>query len=198
MALMDILIPLTARQIGPASADFTRPRVYYMRSNDLKGQHPEVTRNEITLKERSGNQRKIELFESPDDFLCAQSLSQGATASPYATKGYQNLAPTSSATYADFTVASKYYNEISTINGGTIKLPDPFVRRIVILNNLTTGPINVRGGSAATFGATNGVLIDGATAQFVLKAGARKHFVAPTAATAGTTASWQTAVDAFV
>lgn len=196
MALSDILIPVTARQIGPASADLTRPRVYYLKSNDLLSMQAETTRNTTVLKENKGNKRKIEIYESPDDFMAAQALSQGATASAYVTKSYQALAPTSSATYADFPVASKYYNEISTNNGGTVKLPDPFVRRIVVLNNLLTGPINVRGGSGATFGATNGVMINGATAQFVLAAGKRIHFVAPTAGTAGTTASWQTAVDA--
>ena len=196
MALSDILIPLTAQRIGPNPGDLIRPKVYYLRSSDLQAFVVETTRNTSVIKERSGNRRKVELVESPDDFLCAQALSQGATANAYVTKGYQNLAPTSSATYADFTVASKYYNEISTINGGTVKLPDPFVRRLVILNNLLTGPINVRGGSAATFGATNGVLINGATAQYVLPAGKRVHFIAPTAGTAGTTASWVTAVDA--
>jgi hypothetical protein len=198
MALSDILIPLTAKQIGPAPADFARPRVYYLKSNDLQSLHAETVRGTIDIKEARGNRRKIECYESPDDFLCAQALSQGATANAYVTKGYQNLAPTSSATAADQNVssASRYYNEISSVNGGTVRLPDPFVRRVVVINNLTTGPINVKGATAATFGATNGTLINGLTAAFVLPALKRIHFVAPTAGTAGTTASWMTAIDA--
>lgn len=191
MGLSDILIPLTARQLGPDSQDLNRPRVYYLKAADLGGLHAETTRNTLTIKELRGNRRKVELYESPDEFIAMQSLSQGVTANAYFTKAYQNLAPTSSATAADAAVASKYYNEISTINGGNLRLPDPFAKRIVVLNNMLTGPVNVFGRGTTTS-------IDGSTAAFVLKAGVRKHFVAPTAATAGTTAPWKTAVDTTI
>lgn len=197
MALSDILIPLTAKRHGPQTVSLTRPKVYYLDPKDLKKVNYSSVRGNTAIFVKH-NDAKIEIYETPDEFLGAESLSQGVTANAYVTKIYGALAPTSSATFADFTVASRYYNEVSTVNGGTVKLPDPFVKRLVIINNLTTGPMNVRGSSAGNnaTGASAGSTINGATGAYIVPALKRVHFFAPTAGTAGTTASWMTAIDA--
>jgi hypothetical protein len=185
----DLTFPVTTIKNGPSAANLGRPRVFYLNNEDIyKVQFSSVTDQTVIITKSNGN-RKIVLAESPDEFRSAQALSQGATAAAVFTKNYQNLAPTSSATAADQNVASKYYNEISTINGGGVRLPDPFVRRLVVLENMTTGTVSVRArGTTAP--------IDGSTAAFTLQAGQRRHFLAPTAATAGTTVGWKTAIDA--
>lgn len=197
MALSDITIPLTAKRGGALYTSGSRPKVFYLKLSDLDHENYSSVRGNTIIKVKYRNE-KIEIFESPDEFGAVQSLAQGATANAYVTKAYQALAPTSSATFADFTVASRYMNEVSTINGGTVKLPDPFVKRLVIINNLTTGVINVRGSSAGNggTGASAGSLINGGTGAYVIPALKRVHFLAPTAGTAGTTASWVTAIDA--
>ena len=197
MALTDLSFPITAKKIGPSGTVLTRPKVFYLKSSDLKRMSPDTVRAATMLFINDPNRRKIEIHESPDEFLAAQALSQGATNSIVFTKHYQNLAPTSSATAADRTVASKYYNEISTINGGTIKLPDPMSRRLVVVVNGLTGPISIYpNGPTSSATAAQQNRIDGATAAFVIAAGARKHFLAPTAGTAGAISLWKTAVDA--
>lgn len=196
MALTDLSFPVTARKDGPAATNLSRPKVFYLKSSDLLQLVPDSDAGAAVIKVRS-NKKKVELYESPDEFLAAQALSQGATNTIAFTKHYQNLAPTSSATAADRTVASKYYNEISTINGGSVKLPDPMSRRLVVIVNGLTGPINVYpNGPTSAATAANQNRINGVTAAFSLAAGARKHFLAPTASTAGSVALWQTAIDA--
>lgn len=188
MALTDLSFPVTAKRIGPRASVLSRARVFYLKSSDVIRMEADTVRNAAILKV-ADQRKKVELIESPDDFLAAQALAQGATANAYFAKAWQNLAPTSSATAADQNVASKYINDITSVNGGTVRLPDPFSRRLVILHNQTTGSINVLGRGTTT-------PINGSTATYVLTAGKRKHFVAPTAATAGTTAGWKTAKDA--
>jgi hypothetical protein len=196
MGLTDLSFAVTARKDGPSATNLSRAKVFYLKSSDLLQLNADADAGAAVIKVRS-NKKKVELYESPDEFLAAQALSQGATNSIAFTKHYQNLAPTSSATAADRTVASKYYNEISTINGGSVKLPDPMSRRLVVIVNGLTGPINVYpNGPTSSATATQQNRIDGATAVYVLAAGARKHFVAPTATTAGSISLWKTAVDA--
>jgi len=197
MALTDLSFPVTAKKIGPAGTVLSRPKVFYLKSSDLNRMAPDTVRAATMLFINDPNRRKVEVHESPDEFLAAQALSQGATNSIVFTKHYQNLAPTSSATAADRTVASKYYNEVNTINGGSVKLPDPMSRRLVVIVNGLTGPINVYpNGPTSSATASQQNRIDGATAVYVLAAGARKHFLAPTATTAGAASLWKTAVDA--
>lgn len=188
MALTDLSFPLTAKKIGPSATVLSRPKVFYLKSSDLLKYDPDTVRNATILKVNQGGTKKVEVYESPDEFLAMQALSQGATNSVVFTKAYQNLAPTSSATAADQNVASKYYNEISTINGGTVRLPDPFTKRLVVLVNGLTGPVSVLGRGTTS-------PINGSTAAYSLLAGKRIHFLAPTAATLGTTAPWKTAID---
>lgn len=188
MALTDLTFPVTAKKLGPASANLSRPRVFYLKSSDLLQLAADADANAAVIKV-ARNKQKVELYESPDDFRAAQALSQGATGAAVFTKSYQNLAPTSSATAADQNVASVYYNEVNSVNGGSVRLPDPFNRNIVVITNLTTGSIYVRGRGTTS-------AIDGSTAAYTIVAGKRRHFVAPTAATAGTTAGWKTAIDA--
>lgn len=188
MPLTDLSFPVTAKKIGPAATNLSRPKVFYLKSSDLLQLVADSDAGAAVIKVNK-NKQKVELYESPDEFLAAQALSQGATGAAVFTKSYQNLAPTSSATAADQNVASKYYNEINSVNGGSVRLPDPFAKKNVVLVNMTTGPVYVRGRGTTS-------AIDGSTAAFTLAAGARKHFVAPTAATAGTTAPWKTAIDA--
>ena len=196
MAQTDLSFPVTAKRIGPSKDVLTRPKVFYLKSADLIKLEPDSVRGSAVIKVRD-TQKKVELYESPDEFLAMQALSQGATNSIVFTKHYQNLAPTSSATAADRTVASKYYNEISTINGGSVKLPDPMSRRLVVIVNGLTGPINVYpNGPTSSATATEQNRINGATAAYVLAAGDRIHFLAPTASTAGASSFWKTAVDA--
>jgi len=196
MALTDLSFPVTAKKIGPRSTVLGRPKVYYLKSADLLELSPDTVRNAAVLKVKNPKQ-KVETYESPDEVLAMQALSQGATNSIVFTKHYQNLAPTSSATTGDRTIASKYYNEISTINGGSVKLPDPMSRRLVVIVNGLTGSINVYpNGPTSSATATEQNRIDGATAVYVLGAGERVHFVAPTASTAGSVALWKTAIDA--
>lgn len=193
MPLTDLHFPVTAKKIGPGAAALTRPKVFYLKSADLLKISADTVRNNavIMVTDAHNNRMKVELYETPDEFLCAQSLAQGATANAAVTKGYQALAPTSSATASDQSIASKYYNQVSSVNGGYIRLPDPFSRRLVVVDNLTTGNINVLGRGTTS-------AINGSTAAYVIGPLDRVHFLAPTAATAGTTAPWKTAKDAGV
>lgn len=188
MGLTDLSFPVTGKKIGPGAIPMTTPRVFYLKSSDLlKLEMNRRTGNAIIKVEDVG--KKVELYETPDEFLGAQALSQGATASAVFTKAFATLAPTSSATAADGTVPSRYYNQVLTsVAGNSVMLPDPFVRRLVVIDNLTTGPINVRGRGATS-------PINNSTAAYVIGSLERIHFVAPTAATAGTTAGWKVAVD---
>lgn len=189
MAVTDLSFPLTAKKNGPSAAVLSRPKVYYLKSSDLIDFLPDTVRAGTVLTVRTkGGSKKVEVYEAPDEVLAMQALAQGATANAVMTKAYQNLAPTSSATAADQSVASRYYNEVNSVNGGTVRLPDPFVRRITVINNLTTGTVNVLGRGTTS-------PIQGSTATYVIQALERIHFVAPTAATAGTTAGWKTAID---
>jgi len=187
--LTDLSFPVTAKKIGPSSTVLGRPKVYYLNSSDLISMTPDTVRNATTLKVKNPKQ-KVEIYESPDEFLGLQALSQGATASQVFTKIYAALAPTSSATQADGTVPTKFYNEISTTGTvNTVLLPDPFIKRNFIIQNLTGTAVNVYARGATS-------PINGSTAAYSLGAYKRRHFLAPTAATAGTTAGWQTAIDA--
>lgn len=195
MALTDILIPATAFKIGPSvqnPARGSKCKVYYIKSSDIaKVSAHSVNGNAIVFMKHSNARslRKISLVESPNQFLAAQAQSQGATANAYFAVNWQALTPTSSATHADMNAASKYLNDVTTINGGYVKMPDPFSSRLAIVFNQTTGPIYAKGqNSTAT--------INGSTAAYTIAAGKRVHFTAPTAATAGTTAGWKTATDA--
>lgn len=188
MALTDLSFPVTAKKIGPGAVPLSRPKVFYLKSSDLKKLAPDILRSSanIWVKELG---RKVELYETPDEFLAMQALSQGATASAVFTKAYGVLAPTASATAGDGTVPVKYYNQIATsVAGNYVRLPDPFVRRLVVIDNLTTGAItvNARGTTSP---------INGVTSAYTINALERVHFVAPTAATANTTAGWKVAAD---
>lgn len=195
MALTDLSFPVTAKRIGPGIPPVVgRPRVFYLKSSDLMKMSPDVLRSATTIKVVD-LRKKVDLYETPDEFLAMQALSQGATAAGVFIKAYQNLAPTSSATAADQSVASKYYNEVNSVNGGTVRLPDPFTKRLVVINNFTTGTISVLGRGTTTPIYKTSSTQGGPTAAYVIGAGERIHFVAPTAATAGTTAGWYVGID---
>lgn len=195
MASTDLSFPVTAKKIGPSSDALSTPKVFYLKSSDLLKISADVTHRNAVLKVAELKQ-KVEVYETPDEVLAMQALGQGATAQIVFTKNYQNLAPTSSATAADRTVASKYYNEINTVNGGSVKLPDPFAKRLVVLVNGLTGAINVYpNGPTSSATAADQNRINGVTAAYSLGAGKRVHFLAPTAATTGTKALWKTASD---
>lgn len=194
--LSDLSFPVTAKTIGPSVTPTTRdafsppPRVFYLNSAQLVKMEPDVTRNALTIKV-TGTQKKVALFETPDEFLAAQALAQGATASQAFTSQYAVLAPTSSATLADQTTM-RYYNDVVTnvASSTALRLPDPFAgRRLIVIKNLTaTSAISVlaRGTTSP---------INGVTSAYVIGVGERAHFVAPTAATAGTTVGWRVARD---
>jgi hypothetical protein len=187
-SLSDLTFRVTAKKEGPSSAGaLVTPRVFYLKSSDLLKISASRTNLNAVIKV-SDVQKKVELYETPDEFSAMQALAQGATAAPNFVKHYQNLAPTSSATAADQNVASKYYNEVNSVNGGTVRLPDPFARRLVVINNFTTGSINVLGRGTTS-------PINGSTASYSIGALESITFVAPTASTAGTTAGWKTAID---
>lgn len=192
MALTDnILIPLTAKKIGPGNtpARGARAKVFYLKPSDLQKAEPDTVRGNAIIKVGSARSpKKVELLESPNELIAAQALAQGATAQAYFAANWQALTPTSSATYADMNAASRYLNDVTTINGGYIKMPDPFTRRLAVVFNQTTGSILARAqNSTAT--------INGSTGSYTIAAGKRVHFTAPTAATAGTTAGWKVATD---
>ncbi len=190
MALTDLSFPVTSKKIGPSATVLSRPKVYYLKSADIIDFVPDVLRSATILKlKTNAGTKKVEIYETPDEFLAQQSLAQGATATAVVTKAFAVLAPTASATGADGTVPQKYYNQIQTsVVGNYVRLPDPFVRRLVIIDNTTTGVITVGGR-----GTTSAIM--GSTAPYLIQANERIHFLAPTAATAGTTAGWKTAVD---
>ncbi len=197
MALTDLYVPLTAKKIGPgpAPAREARPKVHYLKPSDVSKIEPDtVGDNTIIYLKYARTGRKVAVFETPDEYQGAIALSQGATANPNFVKNWKALTPTSSATQADMStgagggVANKYINDVTTINGGYVLLPDPFVKRLVTIHNQTTGSINV-----VAVGTT--ASINGSTAPYVITTLKRIHFLAPTAATAGTTAGWKTAID---
>jgi hypothetical protein len=185
----DLTFPVTTIKDGPRNVNSSRPKVFYLMNEDVgKLQYNSITDQTVLKLKKGAGGQKLVLAEAPDEFRAMQALSQGATNSAVFTKHYQNLAPTSSATASDQSVASKYYNEVNSVNGGGVRLPDPFVRRLVVIENMTTGSVVVRARG------TTGV-IDGSTGAYTIAAGKRIHFLAPTAATAGTTAPWKTAID---
>lgn len=194
MALTDLSFPVTAKKIGPGATALSTPKVFYLKSSDLLALKGDVTHGNAILKVADLKQ-KVETYETPDEVLAMQALGQGATAQIVFTKNYQALAPTSSATAADQSVASKYYNEVSSVNGGTVRLPDPMSKRLVVIVNGLTGPINVRAGATSSATAADQNRINGVTAAYSLAAGKRVHFLAPTASTAGAVARWKTASD---
>ncbi len=188
MPQTDLHFPLTAKKIGPSATVLSRPKVHYLKSADIVRMDPDTVRAATNLKTTSPY-KNVSVYETPDEVMTAQALAQGATASQAFIKNYAVAAPTSSATAADQTTL-KYYNDVVTnvASATPLRLPDPFTRRLVVINNLTTGSIGVLGRGTTS-------PIQGSTATYTIGAGERIHFVAPTAATAGTTAPWKTAVD---
>lgn len=196
MANTDLTIPLTAKQIGPAqgsglSGFRTRPKVFYLQSQDLTG-GPEagLTYDDSVFKLKM-NPKRVRCYESVSDFLAAQALSQGATASINFASKYAAVTASGSTVGSAIDIdPTKYITEINAGNGLGVQLPDPFARKVAVLYNTTTGSINVYPSQGGSTGGT----IDGATAAYVLPAGKRRHFAAPVIpTTAGTTAGWQSA-----
>jgi len=202
MANTDLAIPLTAKAIGPVqgpglSGFRTRPKVYYVQSQDLLSINAGATSgsnvfDDTVLKLKSSPNR-VRIYESVSDFLAAQALAQGATASIQFASKY--VAVTASGSTFGSAIAidpTKYIVEVNAGNGLGVSLPDPFLRKVVVIYNTTTASVNVfpnRTGTGVTFAP-----IDGSTATYVLPAGKRRHFSAPVIpTTAGTTAGWQTA-----
>ena len=190
MAISDIIIPLTAKKDGPAATNLSPSRVFYLKGSDLVRMVPDADGgNAVVFVGTRGKAKKVELVESPNEFLAAQALSQGATANIYAAYNIASAQGATGSTPATALDITNYFTEVSSGNGLSVELPDPFVRRLCVIQNTTTGSINV-------FGRGTTSPINGSTAAYTLAAGKRKHFVAPTAATAGTTAGWKVATDA--
>lgn len=189
MALSDVLVPLTAKKIGPSATTLTRAKVHYLKSSSepYKVNYDSVRNNAIIFQSRPN--RKIELLETPDELTAAQALAQGATANINAAFHIASAQTASGSTVGSALAITKYFTEVSAGNGLGVVLPDPFVRRLCVIKNTTTGTITVYGRGATS-------PIEGSTAGYSLTTGKRKHFVAPTAATAGTTAGWKIATDA--
>lgn len=201
MAQTDIAIPLTAKQIGPAQGPAnsgisqfrSRPKVFYVQSQDLLGGPiPGLTYDDAILKLNKAPNR-VRVYESASDFLAAQALAQGATASIQFASKYAAVTASGSTVGSAIAIdQTKYIVEVNAGNGLGVQLPDPFLRKVVVIYNTTTGSINVypnRTGVGATFAP-----IDGSTATYVIPPGKRRHFAAPNIpTTAGTTAGWQTA-----
>lgn len=191
----NVFVKLTAKKIGPgfAPAREARAKVYYLKPADLDRIVPDTVRGNAILFVKNNSQaapRKVDLLETPNEVAVAQAWYQGATASPNFAANWQGILPTSVNT-DPLHVTSKYWNDIITGGIATprVFLPDPFVRKLAIVNNTTTAAITVfaRGTTSP---------INGSTAGYSVPAGGRIHFSAPTAATAGTTAGWKVATDA--
>ena len=193
MPSTDLTFPVTAKKIGPGATVLSRPKVFYLNSSDLMKVEPDTVRNATILK-LNKPPGKVELIESPNEFLAAQALAQGATANINAAFHIASAQTASGSTAGAALVITKYFTEVNAGNGLGVLLPDPFVRRNCVIINTTTGSINVF--ASRLSGGGTAAQIDGSTATYVLTTGKRKHFVAPTAATANTTAPWQTAKDA--
>lgn len=193
MPSTDLTFPLTAKKIGPGATALSRPKVYYLNDANLVRVEADTVRNATILKVKNPTQ-KVELYESPNEFLAAQALAQGATANINAAFNIASAQTASGSTAGAALTITKYFTEVSAGNGLGVILPDPFVRRNCVIINTTTGSINVY--ASRYSGGGTMAAIDGSTATYVLTSGKRKHFVAPTAATANTTAPWQTARDA--
>lgn len=191
---MDILIPVTASKVGPTAADPARDakaKVYYLKASDLLKLEADTVRNASVLTVKDKTTKKVTLIETPNEFQAALAMAQGATAGLYVAMAYQVITPTASATAADQPVLSKYLNEVSTyLAASKVRLPDPFTRRLAVVVNTTTGSITVNGRGTTS-------PINGSTAGYTIPGLSRKHFSAPTAATAGTTAGWQVATDSL-
>jgi len=169
----------------------TTPKVVYIKSSDIIKIEPDL-RNGATRIKVNDVKKNITVYETPDEVLGMQALAQGATAAQVFTKSYAALAPTSSATAADGTVPSRYYNEISTTQTvNTVRLPDPFNRRLLVIQNLTPTAVIVYGRGSSPIAGTGANSTGGYTIQGL----ERVHFLAPTASTAGTTVGWRVAKD---
>ena len=192
MPLSDLVFPLTGKKIGPSATVLSRPKVHYLRSSDLVDFNPDTVRaGTILTVLTKGGEKKVEIYETPNEFSAAQALAQGATGNIYAAIYYTATGATGSSPAA----AQPLTNYINNINSGAggllVSLPDPFVRRLVVILNTSTGSIGVVGRNATAY-------INGATAAVVLLPGQRKHFLAPTqgtASSAGQVNQWKTAID---
>lgn len=191
----NVFVKLTAKKIGPgfAPAREARAKVYYLKPADLDKIVPDTVRGNAVIFVKNSSQtapRKVELLETPDEFSAAQALAQGATASPIFAANWQAILPTSVNVDGATHVLSKYLTDIVTGGIATprVFLPDPFVRKLAVVNNTTTAAITV-------FGRGTTSPVNGGTAGYSVAAGTRRVFSAPTAATAGTTAGWKVATD---
>lgn len=203
MAQTDIAMPLTAKAIGPVqgsglSGFRSRPKVFYLQSQDIDDIQPGATSGsnvfDDTIIKLKKNPKRVRIYESPSDFLAAQALAMGATASIQFASKYAAVTASGSTVGSAIAIdQTKYIVEVNAGNGLGVQLPDPFNRKVVVIYNTTTGSINVypnRTGVGATFAP-----IDGSTATYVIPPGKRRHFSAPVIpTTAGTTAGWQTAI----
>lgn len=192
MPLTDLQIPLTAKKIGPSATVLSRPKVYYLKTADFIDSSPDTLRAATILKVRTNaGVKKVEVFEAPNEVMAAQGFAQAGTGSIYSNLFYTATGATGSSPAAAQPLTN-YFNNINSGAGGLlVSLPDPFVRRLVVVINTSTGPIGVVGRNATAY-------INGATAAIVVAVGQRRHFLAPTqgtASSAGQVNQWKTAID---
>ena len=191
MALSDVQIPLTAKKDRPLAVPLSRPKVFYLKGSDFIQFDPDTVRAATILRVRTNSgTKKVEVYEAPNEVIAMQALAQGATANPYFTAVYTTTAATGNTPALAQPLAS-YFNQVNGSGGLAVSLPDPFVKRLLVIQNTGTGPFSVFGRNATAF-------INGSTAAFIIQAGQRRHFLAPTAGTASTASTvnnWKTAID---
>jgi hypothetical protein len=190
MPLHDLSATVTAKSIGPrADTPLTAAKVFYLKASELLKQEASNTNGNAIIFVNP-YKKKVELYETPDELAAMQLLSQGTTASSKFAAHFAAVTPTSSATAADQTALTAYYSEINAVGAfGGVKLPDPFTKRLCVVQNFT-------GTSVSMYPNNTTSTINGSTAAYVMPARKRVHFVGPTASTAGSFVGWRVAKDA--
>lgn len=187
------IVPVTVRKGGPSASDLSRPRVAYLKDDDIKAIHRGNSIKGGCVIIRKSDRLKLELYETPIDLKTAIEGASGG--SNYAA---DNIAAVTAAgsvlTASTAAQLSKYLNRVTaaTVNSNdAVQLPAPSSgRNVVVVINAATCPLRVFPHTASAF-------IDGAASGVYepLAVGQRKHFATPQLTTGGASAVWQTAID---
>ena len=187
----NVIVPVTARRIGPSAEDLTRAKVFYLPEEDIK----EIVANRGDKKgavifRHAARGGKIEVYESVLDVKTAQA--EGASTNPYIGHNYAAI----TAAGSNITAAadlSKYLHKITAATAGSadgVQLPAPSARNVVVVVNGTSVPVEVFPNGASAY------IDDGASgASKTLPAFTRMHFYTPPTTGDGASAVWKTALD---
>jgi len=191
MADKSVQIRLTAKRIGPAKADLSRPKVYNVNSlfiGDL------AKAGTGSVFKETGNRRtgthKVEVYETPSQVRLNENVSKGITDGIYDLD--KNLGVAGAGTdLAGATQLAAYFNKVSAVTATTadgIKLlATPTVGQTCIVVNAASAAVDVFPNTA-----TSKIDNQAVSAVKSVAVGQAIHFVC---SVAGASATWKSAID---